>query len=1052
MPVSLIKNSFAGGELSPSFWGRTDEARFAVGASVIRNCFVNFRGGTSSRAGTAFVGKCRQGGNDVPPRVITFRFSIFQDFILEFGDRYMRIAFDGAYVTETPVAVSGMTNANPALLSTLLPHGFSDGDEVFVSGVQGMTQVDSRFFLVSASTPTAFQILDSFGDTVDARAYGVYAGGGQVARVYTVPSPYAGVDLDWIKYTQSADVMSLCLVNQETGTEYVPFDLLRRGVTDWAFVETSRTTSIGPPATVSAVASVTTVTTPSQYAYCVTVVDDATGQESIASPVAYVTNSVDIALTLGAITITWSPVVGAAYYNVYKAPPAVGGAVVPIGVSFGYLGSSSGNQFVDSNIIQDATTTPPLHLDPFARGQVLRVVMGTAGSGFTQTTATATVVSATGSGAVVVPVIVSGTVAACIVTNSGRDYRSGDTVVFGGGNGASASVVVGPLSGTFPGVVAYFQQRRVYAATLNNPDTLFFSRTGAFLNMDSSTPPIDSDAIVATPWAQQVNTVQWLLPMPGGLVTFNGLDAWQVAGTSGPGSVVTPAQIQAQPQESNGTSATVLPIKINQDIIYLQSLQTTIRDFEYNFFTNIYTGQDISFYSGHLFENYQVVQWAWAQEPYKLIWAVRNDGKLLSMTYVKEQKVAGWARHDTRGLFKSVTTASEPPVNAAYFVVYRYIAGKRQWAYYLERMDNRQWQGAEDPWCVDCGLSLPQPTPDATLAASSAIGDGRLVDPLVASGGSNYSLNPAVRVFDPQNPAAVGNAVATVVDGVITGFTVSGVGFTTVRITVADATGSGAALSCGIDNSVMLIASRNVFSPGDIGSVVRVCGGAAQVTAFVSPNQVAAEVLRPLVLTIPDDPSVVQTPVPAPPGSWTITAPITTLTNLDHLEGMQVSALADGNAVTGLVVSNGTVTLPTAASDIKVGLPFVAQVQGMHADIPGGQTIQAKTKRVSGVTVRQEKSRGIKIGANQPVASTFEYQQEVPWQKFSRLSELNDRTTTMIYGQPIPLVTGDNRVPIEDLWQSGIDRQSYGMVAAQQDQPLPMNILSFVYSIEIGSE
>ena len=489
-------------------------------------------------------------------------------------------------------------------------------------------------------------------------------------------------------------------------------------------------------------------------------------------------------------------------------------------------------------------------------------------------------------------------------------------------------------------------------------------------------------------------------------------------------------------------------IKVNYDVLFVQSLGTLVRDLEYNFFVNIYAGQDISLFSNHLFENYQLVQWAWAKEPYKVIWAVRNDGKLLSLTYVKEQKVFGWTRHDTNGAFLSVTTASEPPIDAVYFVVKRYIPGKQQFAYFIERMDDRQWQGPEDPWCVDAGLSSQLTSPNASLSASSAIGAGTVVYPQVVAGGAGY-FAPAILVADPTNPAISANGTAVLSGGSIQSWSVNATGFSAVQVTVTDAQGIGAILTAQVQNTTVLTASANVFSASSVGQVVRMGGGIMTVTAYLSPTQVAATIHSPIVLTVPNDPA--NTPVVAASGSWTISTPVTTLSNLDHLEGMTVSALADGNPITGLVVQNGSVTLPFSASDIKVGLPFVAQIQALHTDIPGGATVQGKSKRVSGVTVRMEKTRGLKIGANQPIASALDFQQEVPWGQTVPLRQLQDRTTSMTYGQPIPLFTGDKFLPISDVWRSALNQPSYGMVSAQQDLPLPLNVTAFIYSIEMGS-
>ena len=1160
----LINTSFAGGEASTSFWGRTDEARFHVSASVIRNCFINFRGGVNSRAGTAFVGPSWP-NLSAPPRTITFRFNISTDFVLVFGDKRMRVVFQGGYVTLPPTAITAATHSSPCVVT--IPAGVAGGSLIFIQNVGGMTQLNGNFYFAQSVTATTFSLYDVFGNPVNSQTFTTYVSGGTAAQIYEVESPYAIADLPYLKFTQSADVMSICCVNTATQTEYPPYDLDRLSNTNWQFVETTFQVSIAAPTGLAAVASTTTppTTTPptllTNYAYVVTAVSSTTGEESQASNVAYV-QSVDIAATAGSITLTWSAVTGAAYYNVYKAPAAYE-AAVPIGSQFGYAGSPFGTQFVDSNITQDFTTTPPIHQNPFARGQIIDVPVLTPGSGLSQATTGYTISTLTGSGFVGSPLVVNGQVVGFYIQSTGQKYLPADTMqivtvaaaasgtlIFsvnptathtivlngvtwtfvasgatgnqtniqstaqltiqqlatdlaasangsinvanysasylvltiiykttgaagnaytlaggteaptlsgptltggadaGSGGGATVSLKLGPQSGTYPGVVGYFQQRRVYGATTNNPDTYFMSQTGAYSNMDESSPPVANDAITGSPWAQQVNGIQWLQPMPGGLIVGTGLDAWQLSGTSGAGSVISPAQQDAQPQESNGFHPLLPPIKVNYDILYVQSLGTIVRDLEYNFFVNIYAGQDISLYSNHLFEDYQLVQWAWAKEPYKIIWAVRDDGKLLSLTYVKEQKVSGWSRHDTLGQFVSVTTASEPPIDAVYFATQRYIRGPNASAYFIERMDDRAWRAAEDSWCVDCGLALAQPTPAGTLSASSAVGIGTLVYPTVTVGGTGY-VDPAIVAIDPTQPGVRASGLATVVGGVITSFVINGVGFKAVQITVTDAVGTGAKLTCSIQNLTTLTSSGSPFSPGSIGQVIRMGGGVLTVQRYINVNQVVAVVNQPILLTVPNDPYF--TPVVVAQGDWTMTTPVSTITNLGHLEGMQVSILADGNVVPGQTVTNGAVTLPAPASDVKVGLPFVAQVQALHTDVSGAPTVQGKSKRVSGVTVRMEKSRGVQVGANQPIASTFEYQQEVLWGQTVKMRDLQDRVTSNAYGAPIPLFTGDKSLPIDDVWLTALNQPNYGMVAAQQLNPLPMNILCFTYKIDFGS-
>ena len=1055
--ITQIKPSFSAGELSPSIWGRVDFARWAIGASVMRNMFVNYRGPASSRAGLLYCATSLTpaSASSIPPKIITFQFNIFQAYVLEFGVNaanrpYMRVVANGSLVLEPGAAVTptGITQGNPCVVTAA--NTYSNGDWLFASGIGGMTQLNGRTFIVSNASGASFSLVDLFGRPVNSISYGAFTGGGTLTRIFTsFNSPYALADLPYLKVVQSADVMTLCCVNQQTGTEYPPIDLARLAVNNWSFTTTTFASAIAAPTGCIATASTPGSAPYTQYAYGVTAVDAATGEESVISNIAYITQSVDIAVAPGSHTIAWNPSIGAGSYNIYQAPPSYG-AAVPVGAVFAFIGSSFGNTFVNSNIIADQAVTPPEHNNPFARGEVLSATRVAGGSGYVQTSTTAVMVTSTGSGAVLAPVVVGGVLVAIIVQNAGQNYQPADTMTIadsGGGTGASFTPNIGPQTGTYPSVPGYFQSRRVYAGTLNNPDTLFFSQTGAYTNMDASSPPVDSDAIVTTPWGQQVNGIQGLQPMPGGLIVTTGLDAWQVTGSSGAGSALTPASESALPQESNGFSATVPVLKINYDLVYNQALGYTIRDLQYNFFTNIYAGADISVLSNHLFEGFQITNWAWANIPWKIIWATRDDGKFLSLTFDKEEQLSGWGRHDTNGLMVGNTVATEPPVDAPYFVVKRYIVGEQAWVYYIERMDNRIWAGPEDPWCVDAGLALAQPAPNATLSAAAAAGPGTITGGYLATTGQGYT-DPSGQVFDPLGLGSGAVVTFTQSGGAINGFTiVPGANYSPgTQVIINDPTGAGATFVPFISQNVLFTASANVFTPANVGDVVRIGGGHATVQQYIAANQLLAAITVPIIKTIPNDPNLL--PVPAPAGRWTITTPVTAVTNLNHLEGMLVTGLADGAVIPPTTVVNGTIQLPTPASSVTIGLQFTAQLQGMPPEIPAMGSIQGKRKRNHGMNVRVQASRGFQIGANQPVASALDFQQEVPW---SNLVDVVDVPQVNVPAAALPLFTGDKFAPISDDWQNWNGWEaSPGWVAAQQTQPLPMNILAFVPQFSVG--
>lgn len=1063
--VVTIQNSLSAGELSPSLFGRTDLEKYQSGNSTCRNFFVSYRGGVISRPGLAYVGTCKQ-QYPVPPRDLPFQFSLNQGYVLEFGQVYLRIKFQGAYVTEATKAVSSVNSSG--VFTTSTNHGYSVGDWVFDQGNNGYSGL--TWIVNSVPTVTTFTVTDLFGNSATKPASTT----GTVARIYTVTSPYAAIDLPFLKYSQSADVMTLTCVNPNTLTEYPPYSLTRHANTNWTFTVNTFTAAIGSPTGLIATArSSDTLTT--WYSYVVTSVDAETGEESVASNVASVQNN-DIALFAGSNSLAWIPVVGAGSYNIYLAPASyqVG---VPVSSVFGYIGSSVGPSFSDDNINPDFAVVPPTHSDPFAVGAITDVIPITGGINYDQSTIGWSVTSGTGSGFDGTPVVSQGSLIGFIIKNAGSKYTAGDTIAFtdsgggvatgnylvsanpingdlihingvtltfrrastapgydeitlgatqaltlqslsnflnsstdinftcatytydtthlfvtyktpgtagnaftlgsgptgwtpsagtltGGGtvgSGATATLTVGPESGTFPAVTSYFSQRRVYASSLNDPDTYWMSQPGLFTNMDSSVPVVDSDAITGTPWATQVNGIQFLQPMPGGLVVLTGKGAWQVNG--GSSAAITPSNQNATPQAYNGCHNTVAPIAINYDILYVQAKGSIIRDLSYNFFVNIYTGTDLTVLSNHLFFNKQVVQWAYAEEPYKLIWVVMSDGTMLCLTYLKEQNIQSWTRHDTNGLFVSVCSVTEPPVDAVYTITQRFVKGA--WRYYSERFDNRLWNTVEESFCVDSGLTTSLTFPQSVLSPS-------------ATSGSAVQFNSSV----------------------------------------------------------------SVFNGGMVGQVIRVDGGIATITSVVNGFQVLASVTSPLTTTVFDDP--LNTPVPAQPGTWSLAVPVTTVTSLNHLDGKTVAILADGSVVPNQTVVNGSVTLPEPASLITVGLPYSCQLQTLYLDHPeNGSTVQNRRKNISAVGLRVEGTRGLQIGANQPDSSVNQNYATLPW---TNLVELKDRTQATFAGSAVPLFTGDYYSAITSTWSVK------GQVAVQQTYPLPASVLSVISYWETGDD
>ena len=105
MALYQLKSSFAGGELSPSMYGRTDIAKYDSGAAVLRNFFVLRYGGAANRPGFKFIA---QTYNNKKAVLIPFMYSTDQNYIVEITAGRCQFYTDGGIVVNedgTPYSI-----------------------------------------------------------------------------------------------------------------------------------------------------------------------------------------------------------------------------------------------------------------------------------------------------------------------------------------------------------------------------------------------------------------------------------------------------------------------------------------------------------------------------------------------------------------------------------------------------------------------------------------------------------------------------------------------------------------------------------------------------------------------------------------------------------------------------------------------------------------------------------------------------------------------------------------------------------------------------------
>ena len=607
MSVRRVQQGFTGGEVSPTMFGRFDDAKYQQGLAMCRNFMVLPQGPVVNRPGFEYVREVKYA--DKKTVLLPFVYSNDQTMCLEFGDRYIRFHTDGATV-------------------------------------------------MSGSAP------------------------------YEVATPYDADQLDGLHFAQSADILTL------VHPSYAPRELRRYGPTDWRLVEIEFNPSVSAP-TISEVTyscGDDSASGKDRYtlAYAVTAVADNDGIEVESKASATKSVKGNLYINNSYATIKWGAVSGASRYRIYKSYKGL----------LGYIGETTDLSFIDDNYEADEGITPPLYDTIFSRDKgIASVTINNQGSGYTGSV-TLVVSDSTGSGAVLKPKISGGKITGVMVVSGGMNYSNPTiTVVADKGSGASLSATVATV-GDYPSAVTYYEQRRCFAGTYTRPQMIWMTRSGTESDMSYTLPSKDDNRIKFRIAALEASRVLHLVPLSQ-LIALTESTEFRV--TSVNSDALTPTSISVKPQAYVGSSE-VQPLICNSSMVYVASRGGHVRELGYNWQASGFVTGDLSLRAAHLFEDDRVVDMAQAKAPVPTIWCVMDNGSLLGLTYLPDQNVGAWHRHDTKnGHFESVTVVPEGEEDSLYAVVRREINGKT--VRYIERMHKRYFEDLQDAFYVDCGAT-----------------------------------------------------------------------------------------------------------------------------------------------------------------------------------------------------------------------------------------------------------------------------------------------------------------------------------------------------------
>jgi hypothetical protein len=254
----------------------------------------------------------------------------------------------------------------------------------------------------------------------------------------------------------------------------------------------------------------------------------------------------------------------------------------------------------------------------------------------------------------------------------------------------------------YPSIVFQWQQRLGWAATNNQPFTVWLSPSAQFESLSASQPPADDDAIEKTLAASQANRIQWVAEDQSLVLGTTG-NEWSLGPTDGTPFVPSEGGFRKQ---GNKGSEFVPALSTGDALLYVERGGDIIREFVYSYDSDKYKAPDVSIISSHLLDERNVVNWCYQSKPYSVVWVALDNGALIAVTYVREHEVIGWHRHDVGGLVEDVCAAPGPGgFDLVYAIIRRTINGSD--VRYVECMDN-YFVRQDDPvnaFFVDSGVT-----------------------------------------------------------------------------------------------------------------------------------------------------------------------------------------------------------------------------------------------------------------------------------------------------------------------------------------------------------
>lgn len=747
MTIYPLQASFIRGELSPKLHGRVDIEQYGQSLKDATNWMVMRQGGVTRRPGTIFIGALRD--ETEKGRVVEFEFNDEQAYAIVFNDTAIRFATLGAQVVQTAQNITGITKANPGVVTYSGSDTYTNGDRVLITGVVGMTEVNNREFEVAnVNTSGAGGTFELSG--VNTSGFTTYSSGGTVAEIYELANEgISEANIFGLQFAQAGDSLyygssavygrKLVRSAETSWTEnyFFPED------GPWMEEDTGGATML--PASTGSVVDVD-MTSNSTSSY--TAADDDTSVNAFKVFDRDLSTTLDLPGVSGWVSIDFPSTTEKIADAYWIAASSVNPECTPTHWTF--EGQNSGGSWIVIDTVADETAWAPGERRYFEipnatafRGYRLQWY---AVDGGTSTKIKELVIHESGASQTAFDL----TASAITNINAGVGFHNNDATLqrmvrLLGSDGVwryakiitrtSSTVVTVRLYGhalfdtspitrwqmsLFADVTSgpledarglgFYNDRLAWGGTEAQPYTVSLSRSSSYDDYGVSDPPQDSDGINTTITGGTLSRVNWLEEIGDDLAIGTG-GGIRVMGPTSAAEAFSSFNIQQKKRTSVG-AATIQPLPVDDKLIFVDRYRKRIFEFGQNEYGK-YAATELSVLSDHLFAP-NVVECAFQEDRDNLAWFVMEDGSVAVVSYEASQGVSGFTPVVLGGVYstgnpvvESVAAIPSAGGAAVYFIVKRTINGatRRYLEYMAPKYDSAAGDNLDDAVYLDCSVT-----------------------------------------------------------------------------------------------------------------------------------------------------------------------------------------------------------------------------------------------------------------------------------------------------------------------------------------------------------